>query len=620
MEMRKWKMTELPETQQSILRQLYGRQIDMERGYSPNQILYVRELTDQELELMGRGGSGSRIQLLYKLKGTVMPPQFNRALYHMVQQEERLRLNYCPVDEKTLAVVFNERREPPEVIYRNLDTTQEDLDSTLRKLMEADMRQDFDPRHGNLVRFAVFHTGADEYAVLVSAVQAVLEGFDVRSVFRMALGEKVPGKQQAISGMPQELKMEELAAPVVQYWTQILSDLPPLPRLPYAQQAKSPSHKQQAYPTRLSGHILSDLKEQAKSNKMMLMSILQTAWGILLQDCNDCEDVAFCLMVPRREGKGYRSIGAQSMVPVRLRTEGDITVQEVVAKAFQQFVVSQPYASLGRKEIREMLNLQGENFDHFLNFCDFLAEGEKYSTATAEPQGKLVAQNTWDAKDIRLGIGFRYEEDQVAISFLYDMEQFTIEGIKLLVQQYHLVLQQMLTDWNRAYAAFRERLDKRWTMEQEAKRTQKIDSRALLQDALSRLPLLQECEEGIIQMFMQDAKISVYFEGDRISGKAIEEQLVFVVDGLVSRCIETGDGWYNALDIMKESSWVNETVLLPNHKTQLSAEVLTEQATIMTIPLIAVQGFLAKSPILGRNIIQHTIRQMEKYQRLWIQS
>jgi len=88
----------------------------------------------------------------------------------------------------------------------------------------------------------------------------------------------------------------------------------------------------------------------------------------------------------------------------------------------------------------------------------------------------------------------------------------------------------------------------------------------------------------------------------------------------VARSIELGDGWYYTLDIQKEGSWLNETAMLPDRKSELALEVLTERAVILTIPLNKAQTIMEKTPLMARSIIQYVIRQMEKYQRLWIQS
>ena len=233
--------------------------------------------------------------------------------------------------------------------------------------------------------------------------------------------------------------------------------------------------------------------------------------------------------------------------------------------------------------------------------------------------GKIVSQKHWDVRDVDLEIAFRFEGNQVILSVHYDGSKFIQNDVKILIEHYFLVLQQIITDWNLTYDQFMERLENRWNIEIERMENSQEDSRAIIQDGLSKIKLFQECEQGIIQLFMGEAKLKTKFEGDRLSEQELETYMVFVISGKVVRSIETGDGWYNTLDILKENSWVNENILLPEHRVHVSAEVLTEQATFLIVPVMSINTILNSSPKLANNIIQHTLKQLEKYQRLWIQ-
>ena len=57
---------------------------------------------------------------------------------------------------------------------------------------------------------------------------------------------------------------------------------------------------------------MSDLREKAGSNKIMLMSIFQAAWAIILQEFNNVDDVAFSALIPDRKTANLNSI------PVRI--------------------------------------------------------------------------------------------------------------------------------------------------------------------------------------------------------------------------------------------------------------------------------------------------------------
>lgn len=613
MNVHKWDVAELPAEQQEILRQLYGAQVDERRGYSANWIQYVRELTEGERLILSQGETTVPIsplrQILYKFQGSLLPLRFNLAIRTLMEQEDILRLNYCSVGSKILAVVFKERRDLPEIMYRNLENlTGKELDDNLRRLMEADLRQGFDLQHGSLLRFAVYHTGEEEYAVLVTGVQAVIAGFNMRNVFREL--RNMPLEKTTVLAE----KNVKLADPIRKYWSQLLGELPPLAHIPYClnNSAAGGQGKMQNYLTHIPGDVLSDLRELSQDNKMVLLSILQTAWGLLLQGENDCRDVAFCLLVPSRDG----GAGNQSLLPFRLRVEGEPSVQQLVEQVLKQFRVAHSYEALRREDIRAILGQEQTEFDHVLNFSDFIQEKSGYSSWQGNPEGNIVTQEVLDIRDMCLSVRFRYSENEIVIAFAYNSQSFTTEGVEKLAQDYGQILRQMLTDWRLDYQAFM----KKWLEHCRQKPAEQTLKRVELLDALSRLQLLQPCEKGLIQSFAGTARLVPCYEGDRFIGSDVEEQFLFVVRGKVARSIETGDGWYNTLDILVENSWVNELVMLPERKVKLAFEVLTEQAMLLVIPRITMESILRKEPAVAQSVIHHLCRQVEKYQRLWIQS
>ncbi len=625
----KWNVEELPEEQQSILKSLYGPQPSQETtNYAANRILFARELTKYEKRIFANKAfmsPGFLTQRLYKLKGILTPLRFNRVMHTLMEESEILRTNYCPMGMETLAVVFERRKDLPQIVYQNMESLDsEELDSRLRKAMEADMREGFDLRHGHLLRFSVFHTALDEYAVLVTMAQAILDRVDIRKLFCDVQGmEPLQTQEEQMASMDMAAQHSRMETSMRDYWSRMLSDLPEASIVPYTRMPRpGEDDRQRVYHRRIPPDIMSDIREKAKSNRMMLMAILQTAWGLILQDANACRDVCFCLLVTDRKEKempGVTSGAGFNMMPVRFRSPGELTVRKLVSQQFQQIMVSQPYSCFDWEDMRE---LAGERmFDHFLSFYDFMVEEQKYSEIPAEPGGAFVARNSWDAQGTRLGVYFQYGEQSVSFSLMYDENRVMPSGDLLLANRYLFVLQQMLTDWNLPMDSFMERLEKRLDMDKEAEAERhKEDRAARVQDVLSRLRLLQGTGSGFLQEFMGKSHLETMFEGDRISGAIMEENLIFIVAGKLARSIEAGDGWYNTLDILKEGDWANETIMLSDKKSHFSVEVLTEEAEVLLYPLSKMNDLMVKYPQLGKNMVQHLARQMEKYQRLWVQS
>ena len=616
-EEKKVRFEKLPERAQVRLCAVYGPQ--PQSGYAAHRISYARELTPFEVWFFGKGNFLSPsflTQTLFKIKGTLSPIRFIRALRELDVQEDILRTNYCDMGDRVLAVVTNERKNAETVIFNNLQGRDpEEINTMLRRSAAAALRYPFDVEKGGLLRIYVFHTGKDEYAVLVTAAQIIMDRFDVRALFRAAMG--LPeGKTSAAPPILHNVQMENK---MNEYWKKLLAAPPRLAPLPWELADAQPHHyKQRACRVVFPNGLFSDLMTEAKSNRLMLMAFLATAWGLLLQIEGRHKDLCFCLIAPARqaqEGDAWRPF---NMVPVRQTIDNDETVETLVKRQFQQLVISKLYACFDWESFGNFLGGDGKPFNHFLDFYDFLSEEKPYSSQPSAPDGTIVSQHSWDAQSMKLSLYFRYTRSAASVVLLYDEDAFAAGTGERVTKSYLLTLQQMLTNRFETISAFRANLEERLRAEKKFQAAYQEEEKARLQNAVSLMPLLQGEDAGMIQVFMKQGTLFTYYEGDRIEGMG--RDLLFVAEGKLVRSIEDSDGWYRTLGIAKEGTWLNETVMLDERKALLAAEVLSERATILAIPKESMENILALYPSFWPKITTHAIAQLETFQRLWAQS
>ena len=606
----------LPKRDQEQLCKVYGPQPI--GGYAARRIAYVRELSAYESWFFGGGNFLSPsflTQTLYKLKGTLSPLRFTRALREMDIQQDVLRTNYCDMGDRVLAVICKERKNVETVIYNNLQGRNPDeINDMLQKSAAAAIRYPFDVEKDGLFRIFVFHTGRDEYAVLVTAAQIIMDRFDIRSIFREALG--LPEKASYVA--PPLLRNVQMEDKMRAYWDKLLAG--PLYHAPLPwEREKVPPHpyKQRACRVVFPQELFSNLMAESKGNRLMLMAFLATAWGLLLQIEGRRRDLCFCLIAPSQgtqEGDVWRPF---QMVPVRQTIDKTEPVGNLVKRQFQQILVSKPYACLDWESFGSFLG-DGKPFNHFLDFYDFLSEEKPYSAQPATSEGNIVSQHSWDAQSMTMSLYFRYAKAAASVMLLYDEDSFAAGTGERVTKSYLLTLQQMLTDRYESFSAFQENLMERLRKEKKLQAAYQEEEKARLQHAVSSIRLLQGADAGTTQMFLQEGTLYTYFEGDRVEG--MERDLLFVAEGKLVRSIEDQDGWYCTLNVAKEGAWLNETVMLEERKASIAAEVLSERATILAIPKSAMKNLLSLYPSLWQNITKHIITQLETYQRLWAQS
>ena len=604
--MQRLQFLELSPNLQEKLTQIYGKQPLNEKSQYANKIIYLRELNDQEKNLVS---ANFVTQTLYKFSGMLNTFKFSREVHSCIESAEELRTNYCSGDEKNFAVVLKKNITEPEITFQNLQNLDDDeLDGALKKLMEADMRRDFNLQKGNLIRFSIFHTKDSEYAILVTAAKILLEKFNVEEFLKNALGVEY----KSLSTKPAFEYQPQLESSIREYWAKILKNLPKKQNLPYLQPARQ-NEDRQTYRAVIPAGIMSDVKKIANTNRIMLMTMLQTAWGLMLQEYNETDDAAYCLFVPSKDKNGRRI----NTFPMRLNNSEELTVEKLVRNQFQQILISRPYSQFDWSSLNEISG-ESEIFDHFLNFNEFMAEDQPFTQIETQSKLELVTQNSWQAKDFRLGIYFNYSEDEVSMSVMYSKNRLEMKKAAILSKRYLMTLNQMLTSWNSSVAKCKNNLKNRILAERN--KIPPEDEKAQLQNFVSKTQLLQGIKRGVLQTFMKSAKFSTKFEGDRIFDEELTSKLIFLVEGRAALSIESNSGWYNVLEMKIAGLPLNENIFLSEKKYKVAAEILSEQAVILEIPIEDMRAILNQNPELWQNIAEFSINELANYKKLWIKS
>lgn len=605
---------QLTSDEKQILESIYGRQTFEGVAYNPRMLEAVKDLTAQEKKFFtGKNFVPSHffVQTLYKVRGFVTPFKFTLAVNRMIADNENLRANFCNLGTRTVKVIRPSTSVKPEIIFRNfLNVKKKELDDEFRKVFEADARRIISLRQDPLIRFGVYKTGEKEFAVFVTMAQVISENFDAENFFCKLFDILAELKPKEI---PDELPPKNYEA-IREYWAKILDNAPPMSILPYEQNGDG-TYRQGSFCATIPADILSDLRGHAQSNRLFLIAILQSAWGFMLQLTNKRRDSLFC-QISSSENFSL------NVIPVRLTSDDDSTVEQIVRKQFRQLIISQPY-SLSDWSILDELTVQKKLFDHFISFKEF-TNGElnyaKYTVTPADPRGKIIYQGSWSVQDMKLGLYFRYTEKNLYANFIYDAGSFSNNGVEELYKLYLVILQQMILDWEACYSDFIERLRKRFEVQLATKESTAEDERRKLRDLISQLPILQGRFGGTIALFERHAKLVKLYEGDRISSDDLEKNFVFVTDGIFSRNVDTGDGWYNTLDIIERNAFVNPTNFLEKQLFAISITVLTERAELLIIPHKVFIEILRNHSEVALSFINYALEQMERYQMLWIQT
>ena len=499
--------SQLTPEERDVLESVYGRQTFEGVSYNPRKLEAVEELTAQEKKFFeGKNFVSSHffVQTLYKVRGAFNPMRFNIVVNRILRENANLRANFCNLGTRTVKVIHPANFVKADVIFRNLTYVKRDeLNDEIEKNFVAEIRREVNLEHDVLIRFAVYKTGADEFAVIVTMAQIISKHFDAEGFFIMLLDLPAEMKKK---------KFDEALPPknydlIREYWAKLFENAPPPAVLPYEKKSDR-GYRQRILQRIIPADVVSDLMNYAQSNRIMLMSILQSAWGFMLQLTNKRRDCIFCQISPAENF-------SLNVMPIRLTVDDEnLTVEQIIRNQFRQLVISQPY-SISDWTALDDLTVQKKLFEHLIAFKEFTA-GEldyaNYPNTPAEPLGKIIYQATWDAQDMKFGAYFRYSNKNLLLGFVYDAEQFLDGGAEKIYELYLIILQQIVIDWQSSYSEFMARLAERLKVQEaQEEETPPVDERKRRLNFISQLPILQGRFGGTIKLFVDNGELKSYW-------------------------------------------------------------------------------------------------------------
>ena len=561
------------------------------------------------------------IQTLYKVKGTIEPKAFSGAMNQLIASKPILRTNFYQAGERVLRIVLGKRDSL--IVYHTLEEYRgASLDQQLEKLMAADRRHGFDLMRDLLVRIAVFRTGADMYAILVTQPQLIADGWDIRELFVTAFaGQDVllpAAKQRSFATYLEERGKLDLA-PARQYWKKLLSGLPLPGTLPGYAKSYQP-YSQQVRRVTINLADMQRLQEFSRGERSLLAATLQTAWGFFLQQMLHTEDACFCLMMPERRaqysGRVDEAAVLLNVLPLRLRYREHFLVQDAVKRQLMQALVSQPFSYCRRKDYNAFSGRSGELFDHFLSFHGFLMESQRYSKVKPQPGVQAVTMESMDAQGMDLGVYFHYDEVRISADFVYNENCFRPEAIEYIGHKFAMTLHQLLLHWEdecyilyqalRSLPAFTEGI-------------QPVIDETELVSFLQQQPIFAGLGAGRLHELATSLRVEYHLEDDRVLTPGLPQtELFLVMHGKVARSREAAGGWLNVIDIAAEGAFLNEYAMLEALNDVMAAEVVSDTAVVLAIPVTVMHQLMANADCVREVFLQQVLRELDKYQRRWL--
>ncbi|WP_254207985.1 non-ribosomal peptide synthase/polyketide synthase, partial [Paenibacillus sp. AK121] len=342
-------------------------------------------------------------QLTFDLEGEFEPSMFEESVKLLVSRHAIFRTNFYS----------GWHGQPLQVVYRhkNASFRYEDArgrEHTVAEFVTQDKARGFDLGKDALMRIAVFRTGDCSYRFVWSFHHILMDGWCLSLVMEEVLSAYSSLMKNRQPELPPvrpysryiEWLEQQKAQEAARYWSDYLAG--------YEQQTLLLGEKAQASVTvqnedadgsdgrSETGYVLEKvtfglgkerstaLKRIAKQQKVTINTILQSAWGVILQKYNNNQDVVFGSVV---SGRPAEVAGVESMIglfintiPVRIYSERNATFAEILKRTQEQALSSGPYDTFPLYDIQALTEQKQDLINHIMVFENYPI-GQKISQA-----------------------------------------------------------------------------------------------------------------------------------------------------------------------------------------------------------------------------------------------
>ncbi|MGG4191813.1 condensation domain-containing protein, partial [Paenibacillus peoriae] len=402
-------------------------------------------------------------QAVFSLQGSLDVDVFVQSLDALVQRHDVLRTSFYSGLAEPVQVVY--RHKSCGFYYEDLRELEEAARETYAQAFSVnDMTAGFDLAQDALLRVSVLRTGEQTYRFYWSFHHIIMDGWCVpimmQEVFEhyAAIQEQRQPELSVVLPYSQYIEwldrqnLEEAAT----YWSKYLEG--------YEQQTQLPQEIQENPQSRTEGYVseelVCDLGEEltrrmesiAKQYQVTINTLMQTAWGLVLQRYNSSRDVVFGSVV---SGRPAEITGIETMIglfintiPVRVHADEGAAFADVLKATQEQALASNAYDTYPLYEIQARTEQKQSLISHVMVFENYPMEQQIEQSASADEDAfeitnvSMFDQTSYDFNLIVI------PGEAVRISFRYNSLVYKQAGVERMQGHFVHVLEQITANPN----------------------------------------------------------------------------------------------------------------------------------------------------------------------------
>ncbi|MGC5328990.1 condensation domain-containing protein, partial [Brevibacillus sp. SYSU BS000544] len=367
------------------------------------------------------------LQSEFKVKGNIQLQLLNQAYQALC--EKHLILN---------TIILDHWKHPAQIVIANREAAVEyedfsqeaDQEEAYQRYSKQIVTKGFELSRDRLFKLHLVRLKEEEYRLVVSCHHIIIDGWSNTFVRNDLFQLYEALANQEISPIRAEYDYEKYIQWLetqdrdegLFYWKKHLEDYCEEIILP-ARKIEAPGYKEGLLEIELGNDMSNRLLQISKQCGVTLNTLCQTAWAILLQKYSNTSDVVFGAVV---SGRPAAIAEVESMVgmfintiPIRIKSEADQPIKELLAKAQAANNAAMPYEYLPLAEFQKLTALKQNLFQTLMVFENYPEQqaSDRKPVFTAE-RIKGREQTSYD-----LNIVFMFE-DKLSFALMYNQNVY----------------------------------------------------------------------------------------------------------------------------------------------------------------------------------------------------
>lgn len=402
-----------------------------------------------------KGSSAYFEQVHLVLKGDVNPVFIQRSFQQLVADNETLRSSFR-YDGLTSPAQIIFREKPLAFTYTDISSSPfEEQSKLVQKCLEEDQATSFDVENGALMRIQLIKGRDATFHIIWSFHHLILDGWSLTLLFRSLLDtlqclyKAIPlinYKSPPLEYYSQWLRKADREKAMI-YWKSIVADYASPDTLP-KQKEFAPINKRSSKQLihRLPKNLIKNLEKMGRDHCTTLSTLFHAAWGVLLMNYLQRNDVLFGTVF---SGRPSELVQSESMVglfivtlPVRINANRDHSFAEIASALQNQMLSHETHAFLPIHDIQTLSPLKQRMLDHLFVFENYPFSGKAHSLIKEKKLPfELVSAHMHEETHYPLTVSVIPKETDIDIEIQYDDSIYSSFFIQTLLKHFQNVLE-----------------------------------------------------------------------------------------------------------------------------------------------------------------------------------